>query len=122
MSNSKNNEKEAYYFPVYCYRHAPSIIDGVQEIVLSLSSCRSRHAKKDSLKNRKIKVYSNYEDARQAGEDSLCDDDTYGVFKLELSNWPPETRLVEVINGGKDEDSKWAINLCLTKKDLKVIK
>ena len=51
----------------------------------------------------------------------LCDDDTYGVFKLEFTNWAPETRLVEVTNGGKGEDSEWAINLCLTKQDIKII-
>lgn len=121
MPNLKSDKKEVYYFPVYCYRHCPSIYDGIKEVVSSLSSYRSRYSKKDSLKNRKIKVYTNYEDARQAGEDSLCDDDTYGVFKLEFTDWPDEMRLVQIINGGKGEDSKWAIKLCLSKKDLKVI-
>lgn len=125
MSNLKGNEKELYYFPVYCYRHFPSLNDGINEIIENIGSFKNVFSgKRDSVKRRKLEVYKNYETARQKGIDMLCDDDTYGVMCLEVNNrgFSSGMKLYQVL--GKEIEEKFGkheIELNLTRKDLKVV-
>lgn len=64
-------ENKVYYYPYYCYRHFPSLEDGLVEII------------GDIALHGKIGVYQNLENATNAGREMLCDDDTFGILVID---------------------------------------
>ena len=61
-------KNKLYYYPFYCFRHFPDIESGLLELI------------HDICGDRPIKLYENYNTACKAGEEMLCDDDTYGIL------------------------------------------
>ena len=61
-------KNKLYYYPFYCLRHFPDLESGLLELI------------SDICGDRPIKLYENYDIACKAGEEMLCDDDTYGIL------------------------------------------
>lgn len=61
-------KNKLYYYPFYCFRHFPDLESGLLELI------------SDICGDRPIKLYENYDIACKAGEEMLCDDDTYGIL------------------------------------------
>ena len=70
-------ENKIYYYPYYCYRHFPSLEDGLVEILNGI------------IMFGKIEIYQNLDNAIKAGEEMLCDDDTYGILVIDLTHGFP---------------------------------
>ena len=93
--------KETYYFPVYCYRHWPSLADGINEIIRQLGDAHW------------LEVYTSIEDAEAAGNRMLCDDDCFGIMHIDFDNGMAELFF---------ESDKTSIHLpALSKNHLKII-
>lgn len=61
-------KNKLYYYPFYCFRHFPDLESGLLELI------------SDICGDRPIKLYEDYDIACKAGEEMLCDDDTYGIL------------------------------------------
>ena len=61
-------KNKLYYYPFYCLRHFPDLESGLLELM------------SDICGDRPIKLYEDYDIACKAGEEMLCDDDTYGIL------------------------------------------
>ena len=71
-------ENKIYYYPYYCYRHFPSLEDGLVEILDGI------------INHEKIGIYQNLENAAKAGNEMLCDDDTFGILIIDFSSGFPK--------------------------------
>lgn len=71
-------ENKVYYYPYYCYRHHPNLEDGLVDLLDSV------------VRNQKIGIYQNLENAAKAGNEMLCDDDTYGILIIDMTSGFPK--------------------------------
>jgi hypothetical protein len=61
-------KNKLYYYPFYCLRHFPDLESGLLELM------------SDICGDRPVILYEDYDIACKAGEEMLCDDDTYGIL------------------------------------------
>lgn len=67
-----------YYFPIRGERYVPDIGHALGELIDCI------------IHNTKLVVYSDFEEAKQAGYDLLFDDDTFTIFSIEeIGNGSP---------------------------------
>ena len=66
-----------YYFPYYCHRCFPNLTQGIIAILRHITILG------------KIKIYQTLDNAIIAGEEMLCDDDTYGMLIIDCTNGIP---------------------------------
>ncbi len=67
-------KNKLYYYPFYCFRHSPDIESGLLELM------------SDVCGDRPVVVYEDYNTACEAGEEMLCDDDTYGILVFDKTS------------------------------------
>ena len=79
-------KERIFYFPIWDIKRWPTLTDGVLKIIQSISSYGpvSWPFKKDTLKNRRIEVYKNLDNAIQEGKSRLTDDECFRIVKLEF--------------------------------------
>lgn len=75
-----NIENKIYYYPYYCYRHFPSLEDGLVDIINTIANVG------------KIAIYQNLENASKAGNEMLCDDDTFGILVIDCRSGAPKIK------------------------------
>ena len=83
-------KNKLYYYPFYCLRHFPDLESGLLELM------------SDICGDRPVILYEDYNTACEAGEEMLCDDDTYGILVFDKTSG--FIKLYE-----KDHKSNWKI-------------